>query len=267
MDSSCCYREQVAYALYSTFREPKLYRMAANGNWDLIPARCCSHPKEVAFVHKYAPNDTVLHRLLRPSSCTNQQPHHSVKQEKDQSVDVATIIDEESSVLQHEIDQMKLAAAAALLDTDPEIATRPDAFGRTPLHLVCSDAHFSDINQAICQLLLPTASHPSAAHAMLLAKDVEGRTPVHALLLRTSPSQSPIELPLDLLQQMVTICPEAVQVKDVVRETPLDIAIRRSEEILHSDRVVQLLRESCPESSYDPQQRTRRHGVTLVSKS
>ena len=257
----------MAFALYSTFREPKLYRMTANGNWDLIPARCRSHPKEVTFVHKYAPNDTVLHRLLRPNSCTNQQQRYSsAKQDQDQSVETSIIADEESSVLQHEIDQMKLAAAAALLDTYPEIATRPDAFGRTPLHLVCSDAHFSDTNQAICQLLLPTASNPSAARAMLLAKDVEGRTPVHALLLRTSPSQSPVELPLDLLQQMVTTCPEVVQVKDVVRETPLDIAIRRSNEILQADRVVQLLRECCP-SSDDQLPHTRRLGFTLVSKS
>jgi hypothetical protein len=61
----CCYREQVAYKLYSTFREPALYRMALLGDWEKVPSRCVSHPKEATFVHKYAPNDTALHRILR----------------------------------------------------------------------------------------------------------------------------------------------------------------------------------------------------------
>ena len=61
----CCYREQLGYAVYRTFYEPKLYRLAATGEWDSIPRRCQTHPAEASFQHKYPPQDTALHRIVR----------------------------------------------------------------------------------------------------------------------------------------------------------------------------------------------------------
>ena len=117
----CCYREQLGYALYAKFREPKLFRMAVTGDWDLIPSRCRSHPKEATFIHKYPPADTALHRMLRPvmSSCTGTDEVQYDQQTLDK------------------MNELRIRAVIALLDANRDAALVRDSFGRTPLHWAC----------------------------------------------------------------------------------------------------------------------------------
>ena len=193
----CCYREQVAFKLYSTFREPSLYRMALVGNWDLIPSRCISHPKEALFVHKYAPNDTALHRILRTE------------------LSEASCLDSNG---RSKMVQLKLQAVAALLEANRDLVTMRDSFGRTPLHLACMFYDGMDDN-AVATLLVQ-----SSDVSALAMQDVEGRTPLHLLLMRGLASP-------ELVQSMADACPTVVGMEDAVRETPLDICMRQASSI------------------------------------
>lgn len=103
-DRSCCYREQMAFSLYSFLKEPRLFRMVNKGEYHKIPTRCRSHPQEATFRHKYVPYDTPLHLLLRYS------PNDDI-----------------------------LEAVKALIQASPGTTKQKDAFGRTPLHLACMD--------------------------------------------------------------------------------------------------------------------------------
>jgi hypothetical protein len=64
-DHSCPFAAAI-YGTYQRLSVPTLFRYADTGKWDLIPDRARKCPKEAKFVHKYAPCDTTLHRLLRP---------------------------------------------------------------------------------------------------------------------------------------------------------------------------------------------------------
>jgi hypothetical protein len=204
----CCYREQLGYAFYAKFREPKLFRMAVTGNWDLIPDRCRTHPKEASFVHKYPPADTALHRMLRPfAACEEQQ------------LDGETV---------DKMNELKLAAVSALLDANRQAAGLPDSFGRTPLHLACMDVAGGGTTAAAMILdVQPIA---------LTAVDSEQRTPLHFLVARNE------TIPVDLLSKMLEQYPEAVFRQDIVGDTPIDIVEKRKNEIHNAAHILELLK-------------------------
>lgn len=192
----CCYREQVAYKLYSAFREPALYRMALSGKWEKIPKRCLSHPKEASFVHKYAPNDTALHRILR-----------TVLRD-------APCLDEEG---RKNLETLKVQAVEALIKTDQQLTGMRDSFERTPLHLACLN-YAQEFDDSLVRLLVQ--SDP----AVLSLQDIEGRTPLHLLLMQGEASP-------DLVRVMAALGPAAIGFEDAVRLTPLDISMRQNSSI------------------------------------
>lgn len=182
-----------------------MYRYAAQGDWDLIPDRCKAHPKEARFVHKYAPMDTPLCRLLRTQSCASCAPD-----------------------IKESIFRMKLAAVMALLDANVDAASSQDTFKRTPLHWACMDVegNHGDTEDSIIFLLLERA--PSAIHVV----DIERRTPLHYLVARNE------TIPTKLVAKMVAIFPEALTMKDEVGETPMEIVQSRKDEIVNADELI-----------------------------
>jgi hypothetical protein len=204
----CCVWDNYKYAMYTKFREPKLYRYAAQGDWDLIPHRCKTHPKEATFVHNYAPRDTALSRMLRTESCGQC-----------------------SDDMQQKIFEMKHQAVVALLDANASVASFRDTFQRTPLHWACMDvaSNHGESEDSILLLLLDRA--PQAVHMT----DVEHRTPLHYLVARSD------EIPLKLLAKLVALCPEALSMKDEVGETPLDIIQSRKSELNNVDDLIRTL--------------------------
>jgi len=205
----CCYREQLSYALYSKFREPKLFHLVVKGDWDLIPARCQNHPKEAQFVHKYAPHDTALHRLLRgPSAC-----------ELDCQLDAETV---------YQMNQMKLTAVKALLEANRLAAVQQDSFGRTPLHLACMEG---DDDGSIAATILEI--NPAAA----VVVDNELRTPLHFLVARSSGT-----INAALVQELVTQYPGAIFRQDAVGDTVLDLVQQRAHELENADEIMELLK-------------------------
>lgn len=238
---SCCYRERIAFQLFSTFCEPKLFRMAVGGDWESIPARCESHPKEAGFVHKYAPNDAAIHRLLRQRQGVrgaSKSQHLDVSSSG--SVTEAHEEGDDLSVLpppQAKDCEIKLRAIQALLKANRQAATLADGFGRTPLHLSCMDASPAGIGAT--RLLLEECS--GHLDAILSRRDVEGRTPLHWLLLRSD------EVPIDVLDTMLLACPRGVSIQDDVRETPVDVCRRRQSAISNSAET-QIRLEQCAKS-------------------
>jgi hypothetical protein len=212
---NCCVWDQYKYAMYTRFREPKMYQYAARGDWDLIPNRCVSHPKEASFVHKYAPMDTALHRLLRTKSC--------VKCDDD---------------IQADIYQMRKQAVAALLDVYPTAASTKDTFQRTPLHWACMDVASNclplnhDGSTSQDSILLMLIERSSQAVSMT---DMERRTPLHYLVSRND------GIPMEVLAKLVAICPKALTMKDEVGETPLDIIQSRKDELHNVSEIVRTL--------------------------
>jgi ankyrin repeat protein len=73
----------------------------------------------------------------------------------------------------------------------------------------------------------------SQLSAVLTRKDVEGRTPLHWLLLRSD------KIPMDVLDAMLDACPQLVSVKDEVRETVGDICRRRQSSIANHRAVLE----------------------------
>ena len=216
MDNHCCYREQLSYALYAKFREPKLFRMAVAGNWDKIPARCRSHPHEAAFVHKYPPTDTALHRMLRPaiSSCSDVV---------EQNIDQKTL---------EKMNEMRNAAVNALLEANPTSARVRDSFGRTPLHWACMNiVAYNEENAAS----LIIKSCPDAVPLL----DSEQRTALHALVARN------VYIPIDVLSLLLeTDCSTAL-VSDIVGESPTQIVERRRADIQNAELVLKMLNLAC----------------------
>lgn len=243
----CCYREQLSYAWYAKFRLPKIYKYAVSGDWDLIPARCQTHPKEVSFVNKYAPNDTALHRVLHTDLCSSAQ------------YDADTFL---------QLNQLKWEAVQALVQVDRNVVHVADAFGRMPLHLACMDVDRHGFGQTSSDATSkddigslrngatdrndfsdPHRSRPeqngSVAIAIYLAEAnptavtrtdaVDQRTPLHFLVARNQ------SIPINLLRCLITMGPTSVQQRDVTGETPLDIVHRRREEIMNYEEVQEML--------------------------
>ena len=204
-EAECCRAEKIKFAIYSKFREPRLYKYAARGDWDLVPKRCATHPKEASFVHKYPPGDTALHRILRASS-----------------------VEIDNSAQRQQIEELKLRAVSALLSANPQAASQPDTFGRTPLHLACMD--IENCGEAVAYMLV------ESCRKGVSRKDMEGRTPLHYLIGRSR------DVPLALLGKMVTIAPQILTMQDAAKETPLDIANERSDEIEDVERVLHFLK-------------------------
>jgi hypothetical protein len=210
----CCVWDSYRHALYTKLREPKLYRFAAKGDWDLIPYRCKTHPKEARFIHKYVPMDTALSRLLR------------------MALGPASSQEFRSSIF-----EMKYSAVAALLDANPSAATLRDSFQRTPLHWGCIDAagnHLEDDGadgNSILWLLLKQA--PRAAEMV----DVAKRTPLHYLVARND------EIPMQFAAKLVALYPEALGMTDEVGETPLDILASRGDEVRNKDELVRAMQK------------------------
>jgi hypothetical protein len=212
MDNHCCYREQLSYALYAKFREPKLFRMAVAGDWDKIPARCRTHPKEAAFVHKYPPADTALHRMLRPaiSSCSDTT---------EQKFDQQTL---------DKMNEMRISAVIALLQANPPSALVRDSFGRTPLHWACMNVVTYSENNAASLII---KSCPEAVPLL----DSEHRTALHALVARNS------YIPIDVLSLLLELDCSTVHIADIVGEIPSQIVERRRADIQNADVVLKML--------------------------
>jgi hypothetical protein len=226
---NCCIWDQYKYALYTRFREPRLYRYAARGDWDLIPNRCVSHPKEASFVHKYAPMDTALHRLLRTKSCEKCD-----------------------DAIKADIFRMRIQAVASLLDVYPAAASTQDTFQRTPLHWACMDvASNSHLNpnasgsststssqedSILLMLIDRAAASQKSAAAVVSMTDVERRTPLHYLVARND------DIPMAVLTKLVAICPLALTMKDEVGETPLDIIQSRQQDDDELQNVSEIVR-------------------------
>ena len=198
-----------------------MYQYAARGDWDRIPDRCVSHPKEATFVHKYAPMDTALHRLLRTKSCN--------------------LCDDD---IKADIFQMRKQAVAALLDVNPTAASTKDTFRRTPLHWACMDVasncdslhlnHDDGSAPSEDSILLMLIERASQAVSIT---DMERRTPLHYLVARND------GIPMAVLAKLVAHCPEALTMKDEVGETPLDIIQSRKDELHNVSEIVQTLQK------------------------
>jgi hypothetical protein len=208
------YKERVTFALYSKFQVPKLYRYAAHGEWDKIPARCKSHPKEVVFHYKYALCDTPLHALLRPMITEDS---------------VRTKWDEENL---KSFDALQLEAVVAMLETNAKAAAEVDNLGRTPLHLACMSCDERNV-----EIVFTIAHHYPKA---VLIHDVDCRTPLHYLMARCN------NVTLPTLKALLNVFSDAINVEDVTGETPLDILERRHNEILNYDKVHEVFEKLIP---------------------
>jgi ankyrin repeat protein len=141
--------------------------------------------------------------------------------------------------------QMMLRAIEALLRANRQAAALADGFGRTPLHLACMNSDTPCGVQATRVLLSHFALWGSGQQqqeglqlgAVLSRKDVEGRTPLHWLLLRSD------AIPMDALEAMLNSCPQLVSIKDDVRETPGDICRRRQSSILNHKEVLERIEQ------------------------
>lgn len=204
LDSDCCRLERYKYALYTKFKEPRLYRLAAKGNWGPIPQRCQSHSKEAEFIHRYAPSDTALHQILRFPSLE--------------------LGDTESSKM---METTKENAIESLIATYPAITSIKDSFGRMPLHLACMN--IETCGQVSFDQILK--AYPQAASH----QDMEGRSPLHYLLARND------IIPEGILSKLVVTCPAALEMRDLVKETPIDLVESRRDEIENADLILKQL--------------------------
>jgi hypothetical protein len=241
---SCCYREQLGYALYATFREPKLYRMAVTGDWSGLIARCRSHPKEAAFVHKYPPADTALHRILQASwssMTTNADTDTATCHSEIDSCsrDDALIVPLDQETMEQFV-ALKLAAVQSLLEANPHAASLADILGRTPLHLACMDI-VPNNEKALAIVSEILRVYVSAATR---ADSHEQRTPLHYLVARND------HVNIGLVQALLDSSdggPTDVSAclgRDLCGDTPLDIVERRRDEIDNAQEVLAMLRQS-----------------------
>lgn len=197
---SDCIIRQGLYTIYTRVQVPKLYRYVYEGKWHKIPLRCKTHPRETKFIHRYAPCDTALHRLLRPP-----EPHSEEYEE---------FLRNTKPDMQAEIVQLRLRAVCALMEANPPMLLTPDCFGQTPLHLACVNVEYT---MGAAEMLLNAC--PRAA----LIQDTSGKTPLHYLI---SGDQN---VPTHLIEMFVKTAPEALKSADRRGLTPVDIAKLKAE--------------------------------------
>lgn len=159
-------------------------------------------------MHKYAPMDTPLHRVLRTESCASCPAE-----------------------MQETIYGMKYDAVLALLEANPAQASTTDAFQRTPLHWACMDVRGNFHSRDDSVLLDMMDRAPQAVRIV----DIEQRTPLHYLVARND------DIPLALLTKMAALAPETLTMKDAVGETPMDIIQSRKEDMPNVDEVINTL--------------------------
>ena len=215
----CCRLETYRYALYTKFQEPKLFRLAVKGDWDLIPDRARNHPKEASFVHRYAPMDTALHRILRPTATAATATTTNLSRTDRIYVDVET---------QQEIKLLKLNAVASLLEAFPPAVLIQDSFGKTPLHLACMDLSNGGLEAAT--MIMDSLQDGTGA----CAPDLEGRTPLHYLVARCNDVELP---PTELWHKLVGLRPTALFERDAVGQTPVEILESRRDEWALADEL------------------------------
>jgi len=206
--SDCPFR-QGFYSFYTRFKVPKLYSYVYKGKWHKIPSRCKNHPREAKFIHRYAPCDTALHRLLRPPGLC--------------SPEYENFLSTTDPAMQDEIAQLRLKAVRALVKANPSIISTPDCFGRTPLHLACINVQYS---KGTAELLL------DACPAASLIQDTSGKTPLHYLLTEGQ------HVPSILIEEFVAAAPNTLTMADRKGRTPIDIAKLNGEQ---SDSLKKLL--------------------------
>ncbi len=181
--------------LFRKQREPKLFQYARDGDWDLISDRTESHPKEAQFIHWDDLADTALHRIMRP-------------------LPMAVEFGKEA---QKAINRMKLKAVVALLEAYPNALALQDSLGRTPLHLACMDV--SNGGTEVVMMMIKAAAKDGEKACV---PDLDGRTPLHYLVARNTFYTT------ELVVRLISLWPAAISLKDVVGDTPLDIASRRA---------------------------------------
>ncbi len=192
---SDCPFQRGYYQLYSKLRVPKLYRYVCDGDWDKIPKRCMTHPHEAKFIHRYVPNNTPLHCLLRVPDLNSAEYQNFVKTT--------------NPVMRQDIANMRLAAVRALVETNPSIVSTPDCIGQTPLHLACINVECCN---GVAEILLDAC--PTAA----LLQDSYGKTPLHYLLLMVNQN-----VLFSLIEKLISVAPAALHIRDKRGRSPLDI--------------------------------------------
>lgn len=209
-------------------------------------ARCRSHPKEAAFVHKYPPADTALHRMLRPSLSTAPLPSAMssppCSNSSQTNGDDCTEVDEstlESNMGWQHVSALKLAAVRALLGANKQAVFLIDSFGRTPLHLACMDCVVEGCGEGGGDAVVGVALEVLRANskAATMTDSTEQRTPLHFLVARSA------FIPTRLLTELVQSCPGAMRRRDICGDTPLDILKRRMEEVENVELVLTILQK------------------------
>mmetsp|Transcript_20861 Transcript_20861/g.45223 ORF Transcript_20861/g.45223 Transcript_20861/m.45223 type:complete len:235 (-) Transcript_20861:53-757(-) len=191
------------YAFYRRWGVNKLFRMADQGHWDKIPKRVKQHPQEALFVHRYAPQDSPLHRLLRPLhvTCPSGDPSEpTYKHSTDVLTQEERLEMEAKKELMNDPDiaEMLLQAVQSIVEANPAGVAKRNMFGRTPLHLACMEL---------------TVARAQAAEYMIqhtpmttVIADNAGNTPLFFLL-----SNPPEDIPDSLIEALLKADPNALQ--------------------------------------------------------
>ena len=184
-----------------------------------------THPHEAKFIHRYVPNNTPLHCLLRAPDLRSAEYQH--------------FVETTNPVMREQIANMRLEAVRALVEANPSIVSTPDWIGQTPLHLACVHV---ECCQGAAEILLDAC--PTAA----LIQDSSGKTPLHYLLLTADQT-----VPLSLVEKFISVAPAALHMRDKRGRTPLDIVqLNRGQS---EDFIVKLLATGVPneaDSIHDP---------------
>lgn len=175
--------EGTVIAMYNRLIVPRLFAYADEGHWDLIPLRAKRHPSEARFIHKYAPNDTALHRLVRPFATSEESTLPSSPSMGSSKSQLRRTYKARILCIPPDIDVSDHSSTAS--KTDPEYA---DPQSRTP-----KPEQPQEHNQQQQSLSLQLEQDPIAAawllhavEALLIAnpaaattKNRFGRTPLH----------------------------------------------------------------------------------------
>jgi ankyrin repeat protein len=142
---------------------------------------------------------------------------------------------------------MKLDAVRALLEANPAQASTADTFQRTPLHWACMDSksNYAQMDEEDTKEWDKEPSLSSSSSVLLELLDHAPQAVQMLDLERRTPLHYLLarndEIPLSLLTKIATLYPESLNMKDEVGETPLDILQSRIEEISNFDQIIRTL--------------------------